>query len=63
MHSVSQSVPEDLATQLVYNGGRDIVSDVWVSGRQLLDAGAFTRLDRPPAARERARRDSPMLGD
>jgi 5-methylthioadenosine/S-adenosylhomocysteine deaminase len=60
MHSVSQSVPEDLATQLVYNGGRDIVSDVWVSGRQLLDAGAFTRLDRPPAARVRARRDSPF---
>ena len=44
--------PLDKAGQLVFNGGRDTVSDVWVSGRHLLDGGAFTRLDwREVAAR------------
>ncbi len=32
-------------TQLVFDGGRDIVSDVWVSGRHLINRHAFTRLD------------------
>jgi len=32
-------------TQLVFCGGRDIVSDVWVAGRQLLSNREFTRLD------------------
>jgi 5-methylthioadenosine/S-adenosylhomocysteine deaminase len=32
-------------TQLVFGGGRDIVSDVWVAGRQLLSDGEFMRLD------------------
>jgi 5-methylthioadenosine/S-adenosylhomocysteine deaminase len=31
--------------QLVFCGGRDIVSDVWVAGRQLLSDGELTRLD------------------
>lgn len=37
--------------QLVFSGGRDIVSDVWVAGRQLLCDGEFTRLDWPALAR------------
>ena len=32
-------------TQLVFSGGRDIVCDVWVAGRQLLSDGEFMRLD------------------
>jgi 5-methylthioadenosine/S-adenosylhomocysteine deaminase len=32
-------------TPLVFNGARDMVSDVWVSGRHLLNDGTFTRLD------------------
>ena len=39
--------PHDAATRLVFNGGRDLVSDVWVAGRHLLNLGAFTRLDLP----------------
>jgi 5-methylthioadenosine/S-adenosylhomocysteine deaminase len=35
----------DPLTQLVFGGGRDIVSDVWVAGRQLLSGGELTRLD------------------
>jgi 5-methylthioadenosine/S-adenosylhomocysteine deaminase len=35
----------DPVTQLVLCGGRDIVSDVWVAGRQLLLDGELTRLD------------------
>jgi hypothetical protein len=35
----------DPATPLVFNGTRDMVSDVWVSGRHLLNNRAFTRLD------------------
>jgi 5-methylthioadenosine/S-adenosylhomocysteine deaminase len=35
----------DPVTQLVFGGGRDIVSDVWVAGRQLVSSGEMTRLD------------------
>jgi 5-methylthioadenosine/S-adenosylhomocysteine deaminase len=35
----------DPIAQLVFCGGRDIVSDVWVAGRQLLSGGELTRLD------------------
>ncbi len=35
----------DPVRQLVFCGGRDIVSDVWVAGRQLKAAGELTRLD------------------
>ncbi|HEY2677005.1 MAG TPA: amidohydrolase family protein [Steroidobacteraceae bacterium] len=40
----------DPITQLVLSGGRDIVSDVWVAGRQLLSVGELTRLDWPEVA-------------
>jgi 5-methylthioadenosine/S-adenosylhomocysteine deaminase len=43
--------------QLVFSGGRDMVSDVWVAGRQLLCKGQFTRLDWPSLA---ARLGSPL---
>jgi 5-methylthioadenosine/S-adenosylhomocysteine deaminase len=36
--------------QLVFGGARDIVSDVWVAGRQLLSGGELTRLDWPDVA-------------
>jgi 5-methylthioadenosine/S-adenosylhomocysteine deaminase len=35
----------DPVTQLVFGGGRDIVSDVWVAGRQLVSDRDMTRLD------------------
>jgi 5-methylthioadenosine/S-adenosylhomocysteine deaminase len=35
----------DPLARLVFGGGRDIVSDVWVAGRQLLSGGELTRLD------------------
>jgi 5-methylthioadenosine/S-adenosylhomocysteine deaminase len=35
----------DPISQLVFCGGRDIVSDVWVAGRHLLADGEMTRLD------------------
>ena len=37
----------DPVAQWVFGGGRDIVSDVWVAGRQLLSGGELTRLDWP----------------
>jgi 5-methylthioadenosine/S-adenosylhomocysteine deaminase len=40
----------DPVTQLVFGGGRDIVSDVWVAGRQLLSDQELTRLDWPAVA-------------
>jgi 5-methylthioadenosine/S-adenosylhomocysteine deaminase len=40
----------DPLTRLVFGGGRDIVSDVWVAGRQLLSGGELTRLDWPEVA-------------
>jgi 5-methylthioadenosine/S-adenosylhomocysteine deaminase len=48
--------PLDPLSQLVFNGGRDMVSDVWVAGRQLVSGGDFTRLDwAEVSARSRAR--------
>jgi 5-methylthioadenosine/S-adenosylhomocysteine deaminase len=35
----------DPGALLPFHGGRDTVSDVWVSGRQLINDGTFTRLD------------------
>jgi len=40
----------DPVTQLVFCGGRDIVSDVWVAGRQLLADGELIRLEWPGVA-------------
>jgi len=40
----------DPVTQLVSCGGRNLVSDVWVAGRQLLADGELTRLDWPGVA-------------
>jgi 5-methylthioadenosine/S-adenosylhomocysteine deaminase len=40
----TQPISDPLA-QLVFGGARDIVSDVWVAGRQLLSGGELTRLD------------------
>jgi 5-methylthioadenosine/S-adenosylhomocysteine deaminase len=37
-------------SQVLLAGGRDLVSDVWVAGRQLLSEGQFTRLDWPDLA-------------
>jgi 5-methylthioadenosine/S-adenosylhomocysteine deaminase len=41
----------DPLEQLVFGGGRDSVSDVWVAGRQLLSGGELTRLDWPALTR------------
>ena len=58
-----QRPAHDPVTQLAFNGGRDIVSDVWVSGRHLLNGGAFTRLDWPElAARANSWRDAIDFG-
>jgi 5-methylthioadenosine/S-adenosylhomocysteine deaminase len=52
------------AARLVFNGGRDLVSDVWVSGRHLVNSRAFTRLDWKHAARRvAAQRIAPIIGD
>jgi len=40
----------DPVTQLVFGGGRDTVTDVWVAGRQLLSDREMTRLDWPAVA-------------
>ena len=40
----------DPVAQSVFAGGRDLVSDVWVAGRQLLGTGELTRLDWPAVA-------------
>jgi 5-methylthioadenosine/S-adenosylhomocysteine deaminase len=40
----------DPLSQILLAGGRDLVSDVWVAGRQLLSEGQFTRLDWPQLA-------------
>jgi 5-methylthioadenosine/S-adenosylhomocysteine deaminase len=42
--------PGDPLRRLVFAGGRDLVSDVWVAGRHLLAEGRFTRLDWPALA-------------
>jgi 5-methylthioadenosine/S-adenosylhomocysteine deaminase len=58
------AAPLDAVTALVWGGGRDLVSDVWVAGRHLLDSRTFTRLDWPRAAgRVAARRIPPVTGD
>lgn len=44
------SPPAEPLRQLVYCGGRDLVSDVWVAGRPLLAEGRFTRIDWPQLA-------------
>jgi 5-methylthioadenosine/S-adenosylhomocysteine deaminase len=44
----------DALTQLVFGGARDIVTDVWVAGRQLLSGGELTRLDWADVARRSA---------
>jgi 5-methylthioadenosine/S-adenosylhomocysteine deaminase len=52
------------AAGLVFDGGRDLVRDVWVAGRHLLNGRTYTRLDWPrAAARLNTRRISPSLGD
>ena len=51
-HPAMQPVFDPCAL-LVYSGSRDLVSDVWVAGRQLLGDGELLRLDWP-AVRERA---------
>lgn len=38
---------EDPLRQLALTGARELVSDVWVAGRQLLNEGRLTRLDWP----------------
>ncbi len=43
----------DVAAQLIFSGGRDAVSDVWVAGRQLIKERRFEQLDWP-ALRARA---------
>ena len=40
----------DPVRQLVFLGSRDMVSDVWVAGRQLVSEGEMTRLDWPAVA-------------
>ncbi len=56
--------PADTAAHLVFNGGRDLVSDVWVSGRHLVNSRTFTRLDwAHAAARVTAPRASPIMGE
>ncbi|HUY83954.1 MAG TPA: amidohydrolase family protein [Steroidobacteraceae bacterium] len=54
--------PEGLVEQLVFCGGRDIVSDVWVAGRPLLAQSRAVRFDWSEV-RERARRATHRLRD
>jgi 5-methylthioadenosine/S-adenosylhomocysteine deaminase len=51
--------PGDPLRQLVFAGGRDLVSDVWVAGRHLLVEGRFTRLDWPALAARLDPRQTP----
>ena len=51
--------PADPMRRLVFAGGRDLVSDVWVAGRQLLVEGRFTRLDWPELASRLDARNPP----
>lgn len=50
----------DPCSQLVFSGSRDLVTDVWVAGRPLLEESRLTRLDWP-AVRERAQAWSDRL--
>ncbi len=43
-------LPRDPLHALVFDGGRDIVTDVWVAGRQLLAQRELTRFDRSALA-------------
>jgi len=53
-----------MLSRLVFAGGRDLVTDVWVAGRHLLNDGAFTRLDWPAlAARVGVWNSRPMTGE
>jgi 5-methylthioadenosine/S-adenosylhomocysteine deaminase len=45
----TQPICDPLA-QMVFNGGRDMVSDVWVAGRRLVSDCELTRLDWPSVA-------------
>ena len=51
--------PGDTLRQLMFAGGRDLVSDVWVAGRHLLVEGRFTRLDWPALAARLDPRQAP----
>jgi 5-methylthioadenosine/S-adenosylhomocysteine deaminase len=63
MHWIGPRPPYDPVSELVFNGGRDLVSDVWVAGRHLLNDRAFTRLDWPDvSARVHAWREPPLTG-
>jgi 5-methylthioadenosine/S-adenosylhomocysteine deaminase len=54
----------EAVTPLVWGGGRDLVHDVWVAGRHLLNSRTFTRLDWPQAAgRMAARHIAKISGD
>ncbi len=44
------TAPPDPLEQLAFCGGRDMVTDVWVAGRQLLADSRLTRLDWPRVA-------------
>jgi 5-methylthioadenosine/S-adenosylhomocysteine deaminase len=48
-----QTIRAPLA-QIAFNGGRDLVSDVWVAGRHLLSAGELTRFDWLDVSKRRA---------
>lgn len=64
MQWASPGSPHAALTQWVLNGGRDVVSDVWVAGRHLLNEGNFTRIDWPHlAARLRAATDRSSMGE
>jgi 5-methylthioadenosine/S-adenosylhomocysteine deaminase len=64
MQWASLGSPHAALTQWVLNGDRDVVSDVWVAGRHLLNGGDFTRIDWPHlAARLRATTDRSSMGE
>jgi 5-methylthioadenosine/S-adenosylhomocysteine deaminase len=46
----SAQLHADPVARLVFRGSRDMVSDVWVAGRQLLSESVLTRLDWPSVA-------------
>lgn len=53
------ALPDELLAHLVWAGGAEHVTDVWVGGRQVVDTGEVTTIDRHQVQREvfeRARR-------
>lgn len=64
MHWATLDGPPAAAPALVFKGGRDSISDVWVSGRHLRNAGEFSRLDWPRVAARSVSRpaDPPVNG-